>query len=69
MKLWVQIHDPEWSIAIKFIPEEATTSVVGIEWNVGKTGALAPVVLLSPVQLAGTSVRRVSGYNGGFYCK
>ena len=59
-------HDPEWSIAIKFIPEEAVTSVIGIEWNVGKTGELAPVIQLNPVLLAGTTVRRVSGYNYGY---
>lgn len=59
-------HDPEWSVAIKFIPEEAVTDVIGISWNVGKTGELAPVILLKPVQLAGTTVKRVSGYNHGF---
>lgn len=59
-------HDPEWSIAIKFIPEEAITSYNGIVWNVGKTGELSPVIQLTPVQLAGTTVRRVSGYNYGY---
>ena len=59
-------HDPEWSIAIKFIPEEAITEVIGIEWNVGKTGELAPVIQLIPVSLAGTTVKRVSGYNYGY---
>lgn len=59
-------HDPEWSVAIKFVPEEAVTEVIGIEWNVGKTGELAPVVLLKPVQLAGTIVKRASVYNLGF---
>lgn len=59
-------HDPEWSIAIKFIPEEAITSYTGIVWNVGKTGELSPVIQLTPVQLAGTTVRRVSGYNYGY---
>lgn len=62
-------HDPEWATAIKFIPDEAVTSVVGIEWNVGKTGELSPVVLLEPVQLAGTIVKRVSGYNAGYIVK
>lgn len=62
-------HDPEWSIAIKFIPEDATTLYFGKEWNVGKTGELTPVILLNPVQLAGTIVKRVSGYNLGFILK
>jgi DNA ligase (NAD+) len=59
-------HDPNFSVSIKMIPEIATSDVIGIEWNVGKTGELAPVVLLTPVKLAGTSVKRASGYNAGY---
>lgn len=58
-------HDPEWAIAIKFVPEEAVTSVIGVQWNLGKTGEMIPVVCLKPVQLAGTTVKRTSGYNAG----
>jgi len=64
--LGVNSHDPEYSIAIKFPPEEAVTMVTGIEWSVSKTGELIPVILLKPVQLAGTTVKRVSGYNAGY---
>ena len=60
---------PEWAIAIKFVSEEAVTTVVGIEWNLGKTGELTPVVLLKPVRLAGTIVKRASGYNAGYIIK
>ena len=59
-------HDPEWAVAIKFVPEQVITTVNGIEWNVGKRGQLTPVVLLDTVQLAGTNVRRASGYNAGY---
>ena len=59
-------HSPEWSIAIKFVPEEVVTPVIGIEWNIGKTGELTPVVKLKSVTLAGTSVKRASGYNAGY---
>jgi len=59
-------HDPEWSIAIKFVPEETITGYNGIEWNVSKRGELTPVILLNPVQLAGTTVKRASGYNAGY---
>jgi len=62
-------HDPNWAIAIKYVPDEVVTSVEGIEWNVGKTGELTPVVLLKPVNLAGTTVRRASGYNAGYIVK
>ena len=44
-------HDPEWSISVKFVPDEVVTRVMGIEWNISKTGELNPVVLLVPVHL------------------
>jgi len=59
-------HDPEWALAIKFVPEGAVTKVVGVEWNIGKRGQFTPVVLLDPVELVGTTVKRASGYNAGF---
>ena len=59
-------HEPNWSVAIKFVPDEVITSFEGLDWNVGKTGELAPVILLKPVQLAGTIVKRASGYNAGY---
>ena len=59
-------HDPEWAVAIKFVPEGAVTTVKGIEWNIGKRGQYTPVVQLEPVQLVGTTVKRASGYNAGF---
>ena len=66
LELGENSHDPEWAIAIKFIPDEAITSVIGIEWNISKTGELTPVLLLTPVELGGTIVKRVSGYNYGY---
>jgi DNA ligase (NAD+) len=62
-------HDPEWAIAIKFVPDKIISTVTGIEWNLGKTGELTPVVLLKPVELAGTTVKRASGYNAGYIVK
>jgi len=68
-KLGENDHDPEWAIAIKFVPDEVVTTVTGIEWNLGKSGELTPVVQLEPVQLAGTTVKRASGYNAGYIMK
>ena len=65
-KLGENDHDPNWAIAIKFVPEGAVTKVNGVEWNIGKRGQFTPVVLLEPVQLVGTTVKRASGYNAGF---
>jgi len=65
-KLGVTSKVPEWGIAIKFVPMEVSTTVEGIEWNVSKRGELAPVVLLKPVFLDGSTVKRASVYNAGY---
>jgi DNA ligase (NAD+) len=54
---------PRWAIAWKYEPEQAVTEVVNISVNVGRTGALTPVVELKPVQLAGTTVTRATLHN------
>lgn len=56
-------HHPKWALAIKFKPENASTEVVGMEIGMGKTGVFTPVILLKPVELDGSVVSRVSGYN------
>lgn len=54
---------PKWATAFKFPPEEVTTKLLDIELNVGKTGAITPVAILEPVQLAGSTVQRASLHN------
>ncbi len=54
---------PKWATAFKFPPEEAKTKVLDIELGVGKTGAVTPVALLEPVNLAGSTVARASLHN------
>lgn len=54
---------PKWATAFKFPPEEIETELLDIELSVGKTGALTPVAILTPVQLAGTIVKRASLHN------
>lgn len=54
---------PRWAIAYKYPPEEAKTKVLSITCDVGRTGALTPVVNLEPVLLAGTVVKRASLHN------
>lgn len=56
-------HHPKWAIAIKFKPENASTTVNGFEIKMGKTGNFTPVVLLEPIDLDGSIVSKASGYN------
>jgi DNA ligase (NAD+) len=54
---------PRWAIAYKYPARQATTRLLGIGIQVGRTGALTPVAHLQPVQLAGTTVSRASLHN------
>ena len=54
---------PRWALAYKYPPEEKTTLVEAISVQVGRTGVLTPVAHLSPVQLAGTTVKRATLHN------
>jgi DNA ligase (NAD+) len=56
-------HHPRWAIAFKFAARQATTVIEAIEVNVGKTGALTPTAKLTPVELAGVTIRNVSLHN------
>jgi DNA ligase (NAD+) len=54
---------PRWAIAYKFQTESALTELLGITYQVGRTGAITPVAELKPVHLLGTTVKRASLYN------
>lgn len=54
---------PRWAIALKYPAEEAPTVVQAIEVNVGRTGAVTPLAIMNPVQLAGTTVQRATLHN------
>ena len=54
---------PRWAIALKYPAEEAPTVVKDIIVNVGRTGAVTPMAIMQPVQLAGTTVQRATLHN------
>ena len=54
---------PRGWCAIKFATKEVMTKVVGVVWQVGRTGKITPVADLEPVELLGTIVKRASLHN------
>jgi len=62
-RLGVVSRDPRWAVAFKFPGQEATTHLLEIKINVGRTGALNPYAVLEPVQLAGVTIRTATLHN------
>lgn len=54
------IKFPKWAIAFKFEAEETTTTLLDVEWNVGRSGRVSPTAILEPVELAGVTVKRAT---------
>lgn len=56
-------HHPKHSIAFKFYDEEVETTLLDMEWSMGKSGQLTPVAIFKPVEIDGTIVERASVHN------
>ncbi|MDE3077422.1 MAG: NAD-dependent DNA ligase LigA, partial [Chloroflexota bacterium] len=56
-------REPRWATAYKFPPVQATTRLLEIKVNVGRTGTLNPYAVLEPVQVAGVTIRRATLHN------
>lgn len=65
-QLGATVKDPKWAMAYKYPPEEAETRIEKIVVTMGRTGVLTPSADLTPVHLAGTTVKRATLHNLDF---
>lgn len=62
-KMGMTSHHPRWAIAYKFKARQGTTKLLGVEFQVGRTGAVTPVAKLEPVAVGGVTVSSISVHN------
>ena len=62
-KLGMTSHHPRWAIAFKFKARQATSRLLSVSFQVGRTGAVTPVAKIEPVHVGGVTVSSISIHN------
>jgi DNA ligase (NAD+) len=62
-KMGMTSHHPRWAMAYKFKARQATSKLIGIEYQVGRTGNIGPVAKIEPVHIGGVTVKSISLFN------
>ena len=62
-KLGMTSHHPRWAIAYKFKARQATSKLLNVEYQVGRTGSITPVAKIQPVHIGGVTVTSISLFN------
>jgi DNA ligase (NAD+) len=65
-KLGLTSHHPRWAMAYKFEARQGTTTILDVEFQVGRTGAITPVAKLEPVEISGVTIQSASLHNEDF---
>jgi len=62
-KMGMTTHHPRWAVAFKFKARQATSKLLRVEFQVGRTGAITPVAKIEPVHIGGVTVTSISLFN------
>ncbi len=62
-RMGMTTHHPRWAIAYKFKARQATSKLLNVEFQVGRTGSVTPVAKIQPVPIGGVTVSSISLFN------
>ena len=62
-KMGMTSHHPRWAMAFKFKARQATSKLLHVEFQVGRTGSITPVAKIQPVPIGGVTVSSISLFN------